>query len=378
MIKSRNNGCHTAAFSKPKQGYHALQALADSAYEHGYEVWCSKQDEYNLNHTYKLDGLSKQGLKLTIHQYATHPGFARLKLTFGSLLSGKFDPLRLYKGEKGGWGDIQSAYGGLLKLDNFPNKLNKLSLARLDLTEDITLASDFEVDWTVYVLGKSVKSSKYHRVRFTHKSKDVDDPGEANHHSMEYCTQTTRKAKKRQRTTGIQPRTAFKAYNKTYEINQRLRKKGQSELIKENILRVELTHTGAALKCKLKLDKEASNKKMVNTAAQQAHDLIWRFMESGMFTKGRVYRFDHTIKKIEQASGIREDDRPLMLKLCRKVSECDNLGNAMRRMDIGEKAQRRLLKLFAKLSLSPVTLPNEGTPKQLLSIAELMGEDVID
>ena len=101
-------------------------------------------------------------------------------------------------------------------------------------------------------------------------------------------------------------------------------------------------------------------------------------MKSGMFTKGRVYRFDHTIRIIEQASGIREGNRSLMLKLCRKVSECDNLGNAMRRMDLGEKAQRRLLKLFAKLNLSPVTLPNEGTPKQLPSIAELLGEDIAD
>lgn len=120
MILSRNSGCHTAAFSKPRQGYHALQSLADDAYERGYQVQ-KEHDKYNLNHTYKLKGLSERGVKLTICQFATHPGFARLKLTFGSLLSGKFDPMRLYKGEEDEWADVQRAYNSLLSLDGLPN-----------------------------------------------------------------------------------------------------------------------------------------------------------------------------------------------------------------------------------------------------------------
>ena len=35
-----------------------------------------------------------------------------------------------------------------------------------------------------------------------------------------------------------------------------------------------------------------------------------------------------------------------------------------------------VLKSFAKHNLNPVTLPNEETPKQLPSIAELMCEDI--
>lgn len=374
MILSRNSGCHTGAFSKAKQGYHALQALADDAYERGYEVRC-KHDKYNLNHTYKLDSLSEQGVKFSIHQYATHPGFARLKLTFGSLLSDEYDPLRLYKGKKDEWDNVQDAYSDLFELDGFPSNLNKLSLSRLDLTEDIELTSASEVDWMVHVLGKSMKSTKYHRERFTHKRKDVVDPDEANHHSMEYCTQATRRDKKRQCITGIQPRTAFKAYNKTYEINQRSE---QSKRIKNKILRLELTHSGVALRRKLKLNKKSSNKKIINSAAQQAHELIWRFMKSGMFTEGRFYRYDDAIQIIEQSFDISKDTRVLMQRLCHKVSECDNLGNALNRMGLGKKEQRRLLRLFAKLNLSPVTLPNEKTPKQLPSIAEFMKEDVAD
>ena len=371
----RNDGIHTCAFSKAKQGYQALQAMADSAYRNKFEVE-SHSDKFNLNHTYELNGMSELGIKVKIKQFAAHPGYARAKLTFGSMLNGTYAPLHLYKGKEGEWKAVQDRYSDWLDLDGFPNDLNDLSLARIDLTEDIKCENAFTVDWTVYAIGKSVVSPKYHGVRFSKKNSREEDPKEANRHSVEYCTKTKRKDKKRGRTTGIQPRTAIKAYNKTYEVNKRYKKKGCSNRVEDDILRVELTHTGTALRRKLKVSKSASNREVVDAAAQNAHGLIWRFLKSGMFTEGSFLRFDAAIKEIQANPEIKDQYRPLMLGLIRKVSDCDNICNAAKRMGLSGKELRKLLRQFAKIRLSPVTLPNEGTPKQLPCIAELMGESV--
>ncbi len=367
----RKSGIHTVAFSKPKQGYHALQAMADDAYAQGYSVE-QKRDRYNLNHTYELNGMSDQGISAKIKQFATHPGFVRVKLAPGSMLSGKYDPLRLYKGNE--WDDVQKSFWNSLQLEGLPDDLNMLALARVDMTEDSKLDNASAVDAYVAAIAKSVKSGKYHRHRFSGVSDDIDNPAEANRHSVEYCTKTNRKDKKRQRETGIQPRTAFKAYNKGFDINRINRKNGSPERIDEDILRLELTHTGTALRRKLKLGKGASNGKIVDTAAERAHELIWRFMKSAMFVDGGFLRYDHAVKLVENSKEIKDKDRQPMLELIRKCSDCENIRNAAKAMGFNRKALDKLLRRFKKLGISPVTIPNNNPVKHLSSLAELMGE----
>ncbi len=368
----RNSGIHTVALSKPKQGYHALQAMADDAYAQGYSVE-QKRDRYNLNHTYELNGMSDQGISVKIKQFATHPGFARVKLALGSMLSGSYDPLRLYDGD--GWDSIQEIFRDSLQLEGLCDGLNKLALARVDMTEDSKLDNAAAADAYVAVIAKSVKSGKYRRHRFSGASDDVDDPAVANRHSVEYCTKTRRKDRKRQRETGTQPRTAFKAYNKGFDINRINRKKGTPDRVAEDVLRLELTHTGTALRRKLKLGKGASNGKIVDTATERAHELIWRFMKASMFVGGDFLRYDHAVKLIETSTKIKDEDRQPMLELVRKCSDCENICNAARAMELNRKSLEKLLRRFKKLGISPVTIPNNNPIKRLPSLTELMGEE---
>ena len=360
-VNRRVSGSHTACFVLPRRGYQTLQSIADAAYEAGYPVE-KKADKYNLNHTFKVRVLPNMGIGITIKQFCTCPGNVKVKVAFGSLLSGEYDPMRLYQG--GQWKIVRQCFREMLDIRGLPDDLEDYTLGRDDLTEDIRMSSDEEVVQWVRVFLKSMRSGKYHRQKFTKDSKRVNEPAEANRHSTEYCTATKHKDKKTKRETGIQPRTAFKAYDKHFEV-------ADEGILSEPVLRLELTHTGDALRRKLKL-KKSSNQKVLDAAASQAEELIWSFVESSMFVDGRHLRFDDAISLIRTSPEIKDKHRAEMEELVRKCSDKENLYRALD--GIGKKHRATLLKWFKKVNLSPISLPNDCAIRSLPSIRELLGK----
>ena len=115
----KNNGLHTICLTLPKQKYHVLQSMSDSIYREGYEVE-HKTDKYNLDHTYKLNQYRDQGIRLEIRQFCDHAGFVKLILAPGSMLSGEYDPTRLYRGKEKEWENICAIYQDTISLDRLP------------------------------------------------------------------------------------------------------------------------------------------------------------------------------------------------------------------------------------------------------------------
>ena len=356
----KKSGLHTIGLTRPKQKYNVLQSIIDSVYREGCEVE-HKTDKYNLDHTYKLNQYSDQGIRLEIRQFCDHAGFVKLILTPGSMLSGKYDPTRLYRGKEKEWENICAVYRDTISFDGLPKSLEKYTLSRVDQTLDFYMDSEEEVIEWVRVFQKSMCSPRYQRIKFSGK-----DAAEANRRSVEYCTATKRRGKNG-KNHGKQPETAFKAYDKTYEC------RGRKDL-EENILRFELSSTKQALMKKRKLDKQVSLKDFLHAAAKSSSDTIYKFIESAMFIDGEILRYKDAMKRVSKAPKITEKHKVQMRELIQKCSDCENLYYALQKIKLSNKQRDRLLRQFRELGISPVTLRNDSPLENLPSIKEFLSD----
>ena len=348
----KNSGSHTIGLTLAKQNYHVLQSIIDRIYQEGYEVE-HKTDKYNLDHTYKLNQYSDRGIRLEIRQFCDHAGFVKLILTPGSMLSGEYDPTRLYRGKEKEWENICAVYRDTISFDGLPESLEKYTPSRIDQTWDIPVDSEEELIEWVRVFGKSMRSPRYRRIKFS-----GEGAAEANCRSAEYCTATKRRGRNG-KNHGKHPETAFKAYDKTYEC------RGRKDL-EENILRFELSSTKQALMKKRKLDKQVCLEDFLHAAAKDASDTICKFIKSAMFIDGEILRYNDAMERVSKAPKITEKHKAQMRELIQNCSDCENLYYALQKMDLSDKQRDRLLRQFRELGISPVTLRNDSPLEKLL------------
>ena len=151
-MKSKS-GIHTFCLINSRQGYQNLQAVIESAYDRRYKV-NKKSDKYNLDHFYDINEYAGTGIRIHIAQFAAHPGFVRVILTPGSILSNEYNPTLLFKAKEKEWTKIQKKYKQLIQLDGIPDNLDSFSLNRIDITWDFYLDHEEEVLEWVRVLKK--------------------------------------------------------------------------------------------------------------------------------------------------------------------------------------------------------------------------------
>ena len=357
-----STGIHTFSLTLPRLGYQKVQEIVDSAYDNHYQV-SSKSDQYNLDHVYKFDEFAEQGIRIEAFQYASHPGFVRLMLTPGSLLHGEYRPMDLFDASKEDWKKIQAAFNSQVNLDGFPISWDKFSLSRIDVTWDFYLDNDEEVIAWIHTIKKSMRSPKYRKIEFTKKT--AKDPTEANRHSCEYCTATKRRDKKNGREYGKQPATAFKAYDKRFEV-------ADENILDKPVLRLELSLSRQSLLSRLKKKKTSRIRKILKGAAKGAEDIIFRFLKSSMYIDGNIFLYEDALKMILNEPRLKDKRRAQMLELLRKCSDSDNLFSALKKMNLKRGQQDALLKSFKKINLSPITLPNSSKIQELPSIRDLI------
>ena len=362
--KKSVSGIHTVSFTLPQQRYARLKEIADEAYDRRIKVMHTK-DQHNLDHSYEFSREKDGGVRAEVHMYATHPGCARLILTPGSILSGCYDPMRLYQGTQKEWNDVQKKYWKQAPLKSLPKSLDDYSLSRIDLTWDIYMESHEEVEAWIHVFKKSMRSPRYKRVEFQEDSARARK--DANKHSCEYCT-STKQSKKKRHSRGKQPETAFKVYDKCYEVNDK-------KILDQPVLRLELSLTRQSLVQRLKADKSISTEKLLSEAAKNAKVLIWKFVKSAMMTEGEYESYSMLALHIDLNENIiGKKYRKAAAKLVEKCSDCDNLYHALIKAEKKKSRRNPLLKQFAKISLNPVSLPNSFKVHALPSIRTLLEE----
>ena len=362
MIMMVNYGVDTFSLIIPKQKYHAASEIIDEITKRGYEREIGK-DEYNLNKYCFLLEFNDQGIRLNITATVMHGGNTELIITPGIILGDNEDPTRLYTGAKEEWKKVRKMYNENLNLKSLPKNLNKYVLSRIDQTLDLILNDTETVDMWVHVFKKSMKSPVYQRKKFTKRTSS--NPEESNRHSVEYCTSTKKKDHKKGKTFNKAPETAFKAYNKSYE--------SPNSCALSAILRLELTSKKQPIIKKLKLDKNAEIETILNEAAKKAYKTICKFVQRSMFIDGKILPYTEAMRLVQDSKENRKQKKR-MCELIEQCSKCSNLFHAFEKMALNKKAQTRLLKRFANLNLSPVTINKASAIKfkKLDSIRELL------
>ena len=216
-----------------------------------------------------------------------------------------------------------------------------------------------------------MRSPRYTLHEFNKKDQKkgiVADAAEANCHSCEYTTATKKKNRKQSSEHWKQPETAFKAYDKCFEVND-------SSVLDEPVLRLELSLTRQSLYRRLKKKNFENHQEALNAAAKAAEHMISKFIQSSMFTDGKVLRYKDAVSEIENAENIKDKDVKKMTELLKRCSESSNLFYALQKMNLSRQQERNLLKKFKYMGISSVTLPNTSSLYELPSVNKLLSRD---
>ena len=355
-------GIHTVCFSLTKQGYAAIQGIINEAYKKKYQI-TKQSDKFGLDNTYHVDQYADQGIRVTIKQTCSHPGYVKLIVSPGSLISQEYNPIRLYQATDTEWKTMNKRFRRLISIKGLPDSLEQYAITRVDVTMDLYLETHEEVMEWVRIFKKSMKSPRYQLHEFTKKT--ANDPKEANRHSCEYCTSTSRKNKSKFKYSK-QPETAFKAYDKFFEVND-------SDILDKPVLRLELSLSRQSLIKKLHLKTNVDNKELLWEAASNSTQLICKYLKRNMFINGEILTYNAAMERIDNSTKLKSKFKEDMKEMVRKCSDSDSLYNALQKIG-NSKRQDALLKQFKKIGISPVTLTGRSALEELPGIMGFLND----
>lgn len=330
-------GTHTIELYAKNLKYTEVQKIIDSQMEHG-KIHIVKRDFYNIDRHFKSTYLVNSGIRMRIHQSHDKSSGIGFIINPSTLLSGKYQPVRLWKPTK------EAVNMLLIQLDFILGSIgleriaaDDLSLSQMDLTEDNWY--DKHQDLTSIIRN-------YHKCFIPRHFKVVNSDDKEIRKRLFVMRNDI---------------VTVKVYDKIYE----LKKYGRcpKSLEDENILRYEVSLKREAFLKKFGLDREAPLYEMLLAGYEHGEELLADYHRKMFPFSGKIVRYEKAHKRIESdiADALLKEQ---MLYLLRKTSDSAGLSAAVRKIenyykDVDNRRVKKIFSAFDNLGIAPITHPND-------------------
>lgn len=340
--------------------YKQFRKIFDACYKTGCvqdtsDIWKGKERLYCYAY-------HKQGIKVFLHGKSGKLYRLRVQVEPCRVLD-ESDPTALAGLDRRQYKELVKAADKILKKLKVPCSIDEMKISRCDLTMNIEFSSQDELMEYLRILKKSLIIYQYKPVSFKKADQKAKDYKSANSHS--YCISCNS--------------ASFLIYDKVAQLQ--MIDRCDEILAGRHILRFEAELERPALKKHLGKSAIKANYELLSSAAQKSEKVIRWYLSRMQPRCERYIRYGDAVRMVEE-SGLKKKTKDRMLYLLRKTSDSESLTIALdklrKKYDLSKGQCGTVLKQFKKLGISPITLPNRGTLKQLPSIAELMRENTTD
>ena len=299
---------------------------------------------------YASNCFEENGIKLDIQSYSAVGWSLKVRLKPSIVLKAK-NPWALYRPTRKNYMTLVKNVDQILERVGVPCSIDEMSICRLDVTENLFFEKKELVQIYLNLLKKSLTPLKYKLDSFHKINPKVKDPQEANRHSYKIKCKSA----------------AFFAYDKTAQLQMIGR--SQSPAGGKKILRLEVQLQRPAMK--KQVGEQLNNYRYLKDCAQQGSEILLWYIDRLQPKCEQYIHYQAAVDMVEK-KVTNKKTKERMLYLLRKVSDSRDLSSAMEKLKdkYGLKGHQceRVLEQFAKLAISPITLPSNVSLDTLPSL----------
>ena len=333
---SKRYGIHTVELYAKNLKYTEVQKVIDFLADHG-NIYTIKSDLYNIDRHLMSTYLIDNGIRMQIFQSHNKSNGIGFIVNPSTLLSGKYQPVKLWKPTKKAVATLLKNFDERLKLIGLSSVQAKdLSLSQMDLTKNVWYDKDYDLTSVIRCFHKCFIPRQFKEI----SSKDKETKKHL--FVMKHDTVTV------------------KVYDKIHELmtNDRC----PEPLKNKSVLRLEVSLKREAFLKKLDLDRDAALCEMLVAGYKNGENILDDYLDKMFPFSGKVVQYKKAKKKIESNvpdSLLREQ----MLYLLKKTSDSAGLSTAVRKLkdhyrNVGDRRIKKIFSEFDRLDIAPITLPN--------------------
>lgn len=317
-----NKGIHTFSLSH-KSSYAEIQNLSRNKL-----CYQQSHDKYYLNSTYVITEFKKIGVEIQYHQSLVHTSWIKLIVNPSSLLAGAYCPTGLFT-DSDFLPEMKKRLRKILDACGIEYRLKTFKVCRVDLTQDHYYESCDEVMMRLHIFKKSFYKSHYKEIPFKTYDENARSLKLANEHSWTIACGSC----------------AFSVYDKTYELEKR-----HGVSVEEHILRTELRLERGRIR---KLTKCTSWTEQLAELLSKQEEIVDKFLHRIYQDFKEIVPLDELICRIED-SGFQKKTKERMILLAKKISDCESITVAQKRLKMKKNDVIKLLKKFRQIGLNPI------------------------
>ena len=333
---SKNYGIHTIELFAKNLKYIEAQKVVDFLAEQG-NIYTITSDPYNIDRHLMSTYLIDDGIRLRISQSHNKSSGIGFIINPSSLLSGKYQPVKLWKPTEKNIDALLKNLNEVLKLIGLSSmKAKDLSLSQMDLTKNIWYDKGHDMTPEIRCFHKCYIPRHFKEIGSNNK--------ETRKHLFVMANDTV----------------TVKAYDKIYELKKNAR--CPESLRNKSILRLEVSMKREAFLKKFDLNRDTSLYKMLLAGYENGKDIIGDYLDKMFPFSGEVVQYKKAKKKIEShmADSLLKEQ---MLYLLKKTSDSAGLGTAVRKLknhyrNVGDRRIKKIFSEFDRLDIAPITIPN--------------------
>ena len=314
-----------------------------------------RDDYWSDVYSYASNCNADQGIKIHLDKKRDAP-WNLLILVHPTLLLGETDRSALFFPTKRNYAGMVKRADELLKKICVPCSLESMKLYRVDVTENWVCADAETVDTYLRIIKKGFLIPHYKLDWFRSSENKAKNPSDANRHSYK------QKCK----------RAAFFAYDKTAQLQ--MIDHFPKALIGKKVLRLEVQMRRKSFSKWVGKAKMESNYTLLKTLCKQERSIIKWYLKRMKLLNGDIVRYEDAVELVSTFRGKKARER--MVYLLRKTSDSRDLTSAIEKLKekyhLNGRQVANIFKKFAKLGISPITLPNTSETKRLSSIESLL------
>ncbi len=283
------------------------------------------------------------------------PGIRRVSLQIEPCaVMGEENPFALYHPTKERHRAFTRRLEYILKELGVPGDLPSLSLCRVDVTANLPLQSQVELEETLRIVKKSKLPRGYRYVTFDPRKRKAKEPQRANERS--HCI-GNRKAR-------------FLIYDKTDQL--RMTGRGLLDHGNRPVLRLEVQLRREAFQRYLP-QEETDLRACLKQLYRRRKEILQHYLQAMQLDLGHHLRYEAARQVIR--TRVKEGNvQTRMLLLLQKCSDCKTWNAMEEKLRKGsgwsKKQWENTWKKYRELSLSPITLPNQSKIEEIMPLGK--------
>ena len=164
-------GIHTVSFYAKNLKYQEVQRAIDRQMEKR-NLQIRKQDPYNIDRSLKDTYFIKNGISLWIYQSHDRSNGVSFVVNPSTLLKGNYQPAKLWKPTPKSFKKLTAGLDSCIDELGLDYTANDLSLSQMDLTMNLWLDDNADVDQIIRLFQKCKYPRHFKRMHLTKKSAD--------------------------------------------------------------------------------------------------------------------------------------------------------------------------------------------------------------